>query len=85
MGKIEPSVIRIRSSSMGHVKHEDGKNYATWYVEVLNSEGKWNLITACYGGASASSAMMIAQLWRDGGELPSLSRLSEYFDKEGAV
>lgn len=54
--------VRINGQSTERIK-KDGREYAQWIVEVLNSDGEWQMVTTCYGPASASSAVLIAEAW----------------------
>lgn len=67
------STVRINGTSTERVN-----GFAVWSVEVLNSDDEWVMVTSCYGPASATSAIQIADAWAKEEELPSLSRMREY-------
>ena len=72
--------VRINGNSSARVSHDDGKEYAVWSVEVQDDDGNWNLVTACYGGASLSSATLIARAWKNEIKLPSPLDAYDFID-----
>ena len=68
-------MVRINGNST-----ERFEGYAIWKVEVMDDEGGWQLITACYGAGSLSSAVIIARAWRDGAKIPSILDAQEFME-----
>ncbi len=67
------SKVRITGNSPDRVA-----GFAVWSVEVLNNDGEWVAVTSCYGPASLSSAILIADHWKAEKPLPCLLDSVEY-------